>query len=915
MSIGKTKWFVVLFFAHALCQHTLLAVTNGAPSVLLYSPSVTVNSLEAFAREDSGCAWISWRTTTELGVNAFRIVRYRNDATPEPVGTGDIQAKMNEEGGSYELADPSAKVGESLRYKLIMVASSGAEQPVAEWAGVINLKALSPMPLPSPSAEASLAPGPVVLEKSWIGTEQRVRTWTDSLPADRVRLSLRDEGIYRVSAQELATASGWTEATVLSALASTNLALSSQGNSIAWQTDGTNLFFYGIPPVSRFAPENVYWITPGLGSTMTTLTRTPSEPVTTNLCFTDHITRQGTNDLSRVSRSSLADAPTPYVAFTYLLSEQNWSINEALIDCVSNNWTGTVTVNLLSWYEINTDDHAAGVSIGGTPVGETQWAGEQYVSLTSSFSSANLTNSVATLNIKNVKTNATISANATFFVMSYDFAYPRLYHAQNEFLRCTGGADNTVAVSGFASNDVKVLDVTITNAPVVIEPITLTYDSMTSQWTAAFACGGSGQVYQVYSTSAGVRLPSVRGVRDIDWSSATNAAEYVILIPPEGWRDGFRQALQPLADYRNAQGLKTTIVDVEAIYNAFSDGLVDPHAIQTFCSTLYPLGLKYLLLAGAGSIDYKHQALSVTSYTACLIPTLIASQTFPASGEGMTAALDGALGDINHDNLPEVAVGRLPTTQTNEVAIVVQKTIAYESDRRWKEQASIVADWSNLYNPDPSLNKYYPFSTGTDKLVTPLGKNGRAVSKHYILSETGVANGFDIFYNSLRPTFQSGASLFHFFGHANERYLGGATDSNYRLLFNEDITNPDYSWQKPTIAVIIGCRPNRWHSLTPTTTLCVLPYGLFAPNGGFAGGLGATGYMLGDEGEELAVNLYSGNGGVQGRRRLGDLWLHGLQHNKTAVNKMPPERLLCYSLIGDPTLMFDLDRRTLIMFH
>ena len=51
----------------------------------------------------------------------------------------------------------------------------------------------------------------------------------------------------------------------------------------------------------------------------------------------------------------------------------------------------------------------------------------------------------------------------------------------------------------------------------------------------------------------------------------------------EAWRDGFRQALQPLADFRNAQGLRTVIVDVESIYNRYSYGRVDPLAIRAFC--------------------------------------------------------------------------------------------------------------------------------------------------------------------------------------------------------------------------------------------------------------------------------------------------------------------------------------------
>jgi len=80
-----------------------------------------------------------------------------------------------------------------------------------------------------------------------------------------------------------------------------------------------------------------------------------------------------------------------------------------------------------------------------------------------------------------------------------------------------------------------------------------------------------------------------------------------------------------------------------------------------------------------------------------------------------------------------------------------------------------------------------------------------------------------------------------------------------------------------------------------------LPCGLFAADTGFVAGLGATGFMLGDEGENLAVELYT-NAAGQGRARLGDVWRRGLQR---MAGSMPSERLLCYSLIGDPALTFD----------
>ena len=877
----KRTLFSVLLILSSAC---FLSAGTANP-VLLYTPAADVSRFDASAQKEGGQVRICWQTTAEFGISAFRVLRQRNGNVSEPVESGYVRAHGDEEGSAYELADPLVQAGDTVCYELLIVSVHGQEQKVAKWEGVVHTIAVPQQP---PTALIMQTVSPQVLsmpDQTWIGSGARVRTWTDTLSADRVRLSLRNEGIYRVSAQELAEASGWDVADLTADIANTNLSLSCQGIPVAWRAIGDTLFFYGIPAASRFAPENVYWVAREAGTAMTSPITTPQTPATTNEWFVNCITHQGTDYLGRLSYSTLADAPAPYVASSRtLLSGYTTSYSEPLTDCAPGLWTGTVTVNLLSYYEVGTDDHLVRVSVGGTPVGESSWSGEQYNSFTYPFSSTNLTGATAALTVANIAPQPSTTDYTRFLCMSYVFSYQSLYRAQADTLRCTGGTGNTVAVSGFTTNDVVVLDVTATNTPVVIAPITMSYDGPTNHWVTAFPCGGSERIYQVFSKSAGTLQPAVRGVRDMDWSSPANAMDYAILIPPEVWRDGFRQTMQPLADYRNAQGLRTKIVDVEDIYNAFSYGLVDPLAIRSFCTATHPFGLKYLLLAAAGAIDFKHQALSVDDYTSCLIPTFIAGQRF-STGDGMTVALDGALGDIDGDGIPDVAVGRLPTAKTNDLAVAVGKTIAYENGLRWKEQGYIAADWDN------TGIMYYPFNAGSDALLAPLSVNGRTVEKHYI--DSSIA-GADVRTQTLFPSLQAGTGVFHFFGHSNEISLGGGT---IRLLYKSNITSAN--WTKPTIAVVIGCRPNRWHSLT--TTICILPYGLFSANTGFVAGLGANGYMLGDEGEDLAVNLYTSEG-MSGTRRLGDIWLRGMQRMGSS---MPSERLLCFSLIGDPTLVFD----------
>jgi hypothetical protein len=877
----------------------LLAVAwrAAADSALLYTPHVHVADFQAALRKD-GQVVVQWRTTVELGVDAFQVLRQADDAGTMPAA-GRVAAYGDESGHAYTLTDGSAVAGTRRHYVLQLVSRSRPNTNVADWDGL-----LQPVVSPVSAAQkmvssAQIAPqsGTPALRQSWIGNGSRVLAWTNALPADRVRLSLRDTGVYGLNAGELALASGWKAADIVQAMATTNLCMTSQGLPVAWHAEGSNLFFYGVPPQSRFAPENVYWVSLGPGSNMAPLSLPPGDPATTNATFISQIQHQGTDYLARVTHSSLASIPVPYTAFNPLLTSGGSSLleNDWLVDCATGTWTGTVTVNLLSYYEGNagTDTHAARIWIGGADVGEPAWTGEQYLSCAYPFASTNLAAGVAALQINN-------SGVYEFICISCAYSYPRRYQAENGVLQCTGGACNTVAVAGFATNDLLVLDVTAANLPCVVEPVALACDAVSGNWTASLPCGGTDCLYQVVSKSAGVLQPAIRGVCDVDWTSPTQAADYVILVPPEGWRNDIRPVLQPLADFRNAQGLRTVIVDVESLYNQFSCGLVDPQAIHTFCCAGYTNWpqhqLKYVLLAGAGCLDFQHLRLSVNDYTACLIPTIIAGQQFPTEGEGMTIALDEALGSVPGNAAPEVAIGRLPTTSTQAMATVVQKTMAYEGAQLWKQQAVVAADWDN------TGTQYYPFSVGADLLIPPLLATGRTVVKSYYNLYPDSGDPGDMLptqMDSLFPAFASGTGLFHFFGHTADQELGGG---DYDLLDMDgyydqnDISSAN--WTKPMIAVVIGCRVNRWQSLT--TTVPILPYGVLAPGTGFVAALGATGYQLEGEGQDLGVALYA-QAAINGTLRLGDVLKNGLQQ---MAGEMPSERLQSFSLTGDPALVF-----------
>jgi hypothetical protein len=399
-----------------------------------------------------------------------------------------------------------------------------------------------------------------------------------------------------------------------------------------------------------------------------------------------------------------------------------------------------------------------------------------------------------------------------------------------------------------------------------------------------------------------VLRPSVRGVSDADGFVADNTADYVVLIPPEGWVTGFRETLQPLVDFRKRQGLRTAVLDVEALYNRYTYGLARPEAIHAFCVNAYnqlDVKLRYLLLAGSGTMDFAQEKYAVTHYQSCLIPPLIAGERIPLTGEAMLVAVDQAFGDVEGDAAPEIAVGRFPTAWTQELAVAVEKTLAYESTQAWKGNAALSAGTG--------------FTQDMDITGVPLLAAGKAVTTYYTASLT-------TWNSKLKAAFQSGVGSFWYIGHSADTYIGDS--ANNKLL--EISTLKTTAWAHAPVAFLLGCHLNRWQGMNvanPLEASCLGPFSVFRQGTGFSAVVASTGYAadgnsgVSGEAQMLAyyLALHSGSNGVF---RIGDAFcsaLSLLSRYDPPINPIrpyydpppiTPERLLSYSLVGDPALMW-----------
>lgn len=160
-------------------------------------------------------------------------------------------------------------------------------------------------------------------------------------------------------------------------------------------------------------------------------------------------------------------------------------------------------------------------------------------------------------------------------------------------------------------------------------------------------------------------------------SLSAPAPDTVVVCPDE-----FRAALQPWIDYRTTQG---HVVEVVSNEGAASD-------IQQRIAAVAQGGrLRAVVLVG----DAPPQGASDPAAHAITVPThLVEAKVNIHWGSEPEIAGDNLYADLDGDETPDVAIGRLPVDSAEELAGLVRKIIAYETSAMfgpWRRSINLVA--------------------------------------------------------------------------------------------------------------------------------------------------------------------------------------------------------------------------------
>ena len=226
--------------------------------------------------------------------------------------------------------------------------------------------------------------------------------------------------------------------------------------------------------------------------------------------------------------------------------------------------------------------------------------------------------------------------------------------------------------------------------------------------------------------------------------------------------------------HQDHDGLSVKRVTLRQVYNEFSSGRQDVTAIRDYAKYAYKSGgkLKYLLLFGDGSYDYKNRVTSNTN----MVPTYESRESFHPilsySSDDYFAFFDDDEGEWEEstagDHTMEIGVGRLPVKSLEEAKIIVDKIIHYCTSPntlgKWRNEITYLADDGDSTIHARHVEDLSEFVDTTyakyniSKLLLDAFDKERGASKDISPQTT----------SALKSRIKNGTFLINFIGHGNE---------------------------------------------------------------------------------------------------------------------------------------------------
>jgi len=531
---------------------------------------------------------------------------------------------------------------------------------------------------------------------------QSVTSWLPPFPGYKVSVS--ENGMYRLSYQDLDLAG-----LPVDELDPQTFQLFDRGQEVAIEVQGEangrfepgeSLLFYGRKENTKYTDEHIYWLTYGAapGRRMTQRDGTPSGTARQAASFRKTVRLSGiTNYVSAMP----GDDNLERWWWDFVYASVNTRIKDYSVTLTSlavGPCEAALRMPLLGGFDdtsINGDHHLEiHINPDSQPQGQildATWDGVTWLSVEESFDQALLNEGTNTVRIRLPNDTGVVNSNGDpydyLFTKWLELEYCSRSVAQDD--RLAFGYDElglwNFQIEGFSTSGVDLFDV---SDRLAVERIVVG-EPAAPAGVLSFDDSLGGPRKYVALTENAYLVPEIELDTPSDWQSSEHGADYIVI----GHRDLMSEA-QRLADYRQSQGLRVALVDVQDLYDEFSYGIFDPEAIRAFLAWAYnnwqPPAPAYVVLFGDGTYDFKdYWGRGDRNYVPPYLK-VVDPWVGEVAADNRYVCVDGP-----DDRLPDMHLGRIAVNNVEQAAAVVDKVLAYEqapNDVGWNSRVLFTAD-------------------------------------------------------------------------------------------------------------------------------------------------------------------------------------------------------------------------------
>ncbi len=626
-------------------------------------PGIRFAAIEAYS--DGSGSFIRWSMERESGNMGFYV--YRIDAKGRTLLNDSLivgsAMSVNDQlltGTQYRIFDPAGDIGSTYIVESVLTNGSRIDAPAVSAAYVGNLAKIKGADQ-ARRGEAAISgtngqrmylamPKEIqtAVESSIAPPDPEMQKWIVQQPG--VRIAVREEGMYRITADDLASAGFDTE----SDPANWQLYKDGVEQAIIVGPKGSYIEFYGKGLDRIETDEQMYFLIngPAVGKRMET----------------------------RVLRRVGAGVTTPNYDVALNKKERTSYVNSILNGPLDNFWgrvifssattipfdvTGidlsrpevSLTV-FMQGYSVTA--HSISVQLNGTTIGTITGFGRASYNNTFTFPTSLLVEG------SNGLTLQSSGSSDTNLFDQLTLNYSRKFVASNGEISFYSQAYRGLKLDGFSSPDVRVVDLTFDGVPQMLTGLEFEDDG-NGNYTANMPAYRPRTLY-AFEDSALLSPVSISAYDTTPLADPNGSADLIII----SYKD-FLPESEAWADYRRGQGFTVKVVDVDEIYDEFNYGAAGSPGVTSYLHYTFDNWAtppSYVLLVGDASYDPRgYEGIGRFN----LVPTKFVNTIFSETGS------DEALADFNNDGFAEIAIGRIPARTVGIAAHTLNKVMSFET--------------------------------------------------------------------------------------------------------------------------------------------------------------------------------------------------------------------------------------------